>query len=119
MGRGRLPMRQTKEILRQKLLLHRSHREVAASLRVSIGTITSTLARTKQVGLQGWVDVERLSEQALEERLYPAGERTIQERRAPDWAYIHTERKLLSVLRDLPALAKTPTPEHAAGPPGG
>ena len=93
MGRERLPMRQTKEILRQKLLLHRSHREVAASLRVSIGTITSTLARTEQVGLQGWADVERLSEQALEERLYPVGERTIRERRAPGWAYIHTERK--------------------------
>jgi Trp operon repressor len=45
MGRERLSMRQTKEILRQKLLLHRSHREVAQSLRVGIGTITSTLAR--------------------------------------------------------------------------
>jgi transposase len=50
MGRERLSMRQTKEILRQKLLLHRSHREVAQSLRVGIGTITSTLARGSKSG---------------------------------------------------------------------
>jgi len=78
-------MRWTKEILRQKLLLHRSHREVAQSLGVGIGTITSTLARVEQTGLGGWTEVGQFSEHALEERLYPAGQTTSRERRVPDW----------------------------------
>jgi transposase len=86
-------MRQTKEILRQKLQLGRSHREVAQSLGVGVGTITSTLARAEQVGLRKWAEVELLTEQALEERLYPSRPPAIRERRAPEWADIHTERK--------------------------
>ena len=93
MGRGRLPMRQTKELLRQKLHLGRSHREVAQSLGIGVGTITATLARAAQVGLREWADMERLSEQALEQRLYPAVRPTPRERHAPEWSYIHTERK--------------------------
>ena len=41
----RMSMRKTREILRQKWVLRRSHREVASGLDVSIGAVTGTLHR--------------------------------------------------------------------------
>ena len=47
MATERLSMRKTKEILRQKWALGRSHREIAASLGVSVGSeVPSVSART-------------------------------------------------------------------------
>ena len=51
MAGKRLSMRRTREILRQKWALGRSHREVARSLGVSTGAISAVLARAKSVGL--------------------------------------------------------------------
>jgi hypothetical protein len=67
-------MRKTREILRQKWCLGRSHREVARSLGKSVGAIHATLTRGKAAGLD-WEAVGGLSDEALDERLYgaPAG----------------------------------------------
>jgi len=51
MAGKRLAMRRTREILRQKWALGRSHREVARSLGVSTGAISGMLARAKSVGM--------------------------------------------------------------------
>ena len=45
MATERLSMRQIREILRQKWALGLSHRAVAGSLRVGLGTISSVVTR--------------------------------------------------------------------------
>jgi transposase len=51
MAGWRLSMRKTREILRQKWGLGRSHREVARSLSVSLGAISGALGRAEAAGL--------------------------------------------------------------------
>jgi hypothetical protein len=46
MATERLSMRKTREILRQKWELGRTHREVAASVGLSLGAVVSRLALT-------------------------------------------------------------------------
>lgn len=69
MATERLSMRQIREILRQKWVLGRPHREVAESLRIGLGTVSVVLERAKQAGLD-WPTVQALTEEALEARLY-------------------------------------------------
>ena len=47
MATERLSMRQTREILRQKWSLGRTHREVAQSLRISTGAVGTTVLRAR------------------------------------------------------------------------
>jgi transposase len=94
----RLSMRSTRESLRQKWPLGRSHREVAASLGLSVGVIAATLQRARAAGLD-WAAVEGLDELTLEARLY--GARVIARRPVPDPAYLHTERKKPGVTLEL------------------
>ena len=69
MATERLSMRQTREILRQKWSLRRTHREVAQSLGISSGAVGTTVLRARAAGL-AWVQVEALSEEALHARVY-------------------------------------------------
>jgi hypothetical protein len=69
MAAKRLSMRQIREILRQKWPLGLSHRAVAQSLGVGLGTISSVVARAQGAGL-GWPQVQSLSDDVLEGRLY-------------------------------------------------
>jgi len=62
-------MRHLREILRQKFLLHRSHRDIASSLGVSASTVSIASSRAMAIGLT-WEASESLSEEAIEERLY-------------------------------------------------
>ena len=71
MATERLSMRTLREILRQKWALARSHRQVAASLQVSVGTVTSVLRRATHAGLD-WPQVQAVSDDVLEARLYGA-----------------------------------------------
>ena len=101
MAAERLSMRQLKEILRQKLVLERTHREIAASVGVSAGAVSKVVTRTAKAGLV-WTDVEKLSEQELDVRLY--GERSYGERHdrtRPDCAYLHVEREKPGVTLEL------------------
>ncbi len=96
MARSRLSMRETREILRQKWALGRSHREVAASLGVSVGAISGVLRRAEAAGLE-WASVEALPEPELEARLYVPAEAQPGARPLPDFAALHGERQRRSV----------------------
>jgi transposase len=98
MARGRLSMRKTREILRQKWVLKRSHREIARSLSKGTGTISLTATRAVEAGLT-WSDVEQLSDAELESKLYrgsQSGQRT-----PPDCAYVHAELRRAGVTLQL------------------
>lgn len=63
MATQRLTMRKIREILRQKLALGRSHRDVAKSLGVSIGAISKIVGEADERGVtldvvQGMSDEE-------------------------------------------------------------
>jgi len=68
MATERLSVRQIREILRQKWVLGRSHREVAESLRIGLGTVSAVLQKAKQAELD-WPTAHTMTEEALEARL--------------------------------------------------
>jgi len=93
MAAERLSMRQIREILRQKWALGLSHRAVAQSLGVGLGTISSVVTRAQGAGLD-WPQVQPLSDDAWEGRLHGRPEVAGQRQRpAPDCAWIHAERR--------------------------
>lgn len=92
-------MRQTKEILRQKWLLGRSHRQIAAGLGVSAGVVGETLRRAKAAGLHEYAAVDALAPSTLETRLYPSA--AVAARPLPDCAWIHRERRRVGVTLEL------------------
>jgi transposase len=100
MATERLSMRQIREILRQKWALSCSHRQVAASLAVSLGTVTSVLRRATHAALE-WAQVQTLTDEALEARLYGAPATPGATRPLPDCAYLHTERRKPGVTLEL------------------
>jgi len=99
MAGQRLSMRKAREILRQKWVLGRSHREVAESQGVSVGAITGIIHRAYSRGLSSWEVVASLREDELEAQLYDA-KRTL-DRAAPDCLWIHTERQRRGVTLEL------------------
>ncbi len=101
MATERLSMRKTREILRQKWELGRSHREIARSVSTSAGAIGGVLARAKQAGLTTWPEVERLSEDELDRALYPQRVSNADPRPEPDCVWIHRERARPGVTLDL------------------
>jgi len=94
-------MHKTREILRQKWVQGRSHREVARSLNVSVGMVSATLARATKAGLTDWAGVDALTESDLEARLYGRGRSASAPRPAPDPLWIHTERQRKGVTLEL------------------
>jgi hypothetical protein len=103
MATERLSMRQIREVLRQKWVLARPHREVAESLRIGLGTVCLVLDKAKQAGLD-WPTVQTLTEEALEARLYTRPRTAAPEsalRPWPDCAYIHRERRKAGVTLEL------------------
>ena len=84
-------MRQVREILRQKVVLQRSHRQIAASLGVSPGVVGETASRAKRRGLLDWSAVEGLDEAELERRLYGGHAGAAMQRVLPDPAYLDVE----------------------------
>lgn len=99
MAGQRLSMRRSREILRRKYEQGHSHRDVARSLGVGVGTIGATLKRARDRGLSSWREVEGLSEAELEARLYDTDPRT--GRPIPDCLRIHTERQRRGVTLEL------------------
>jgi hypothetical protein len=99
MASPRLSMDKTREILRQKWSLSRSHREVARSQGVSVGMVGATLRRARRAGLEDWASIERLQETDLETQLY--GPARSGSRPVPDPLWIHTERQRKGVTLEL------------------
>jgi hypothetical protein len=82
-------MRKSREILRLKWVLGRSHREVERACSVGLGTVSETVGRARVAGLD-WAAVERLTDAELEARLYPKLAQGTSRAR-PDPVYLHTE----------------------------
>lgn len=87
---GKISMRKISEILRQRLELKHSYRNIARSLNLSISTVSDYLARAKVTGLS-WPLPEGLTEDQLYERLFLPASQPKRERIQPDWELIHRE----------------------------
>src|SRR5258708_5218275 len=102
MATERLSMRQTREILRQKLLLERSNREAARSLGISASSVSTAVSRAKAGKLHDWAAVDALDDVALETRLYgEPGWAGRTSRPLPDPAYLHTQLRRKNVTLQL------------------
>src|SRR5689334_3852232 len=66
---SRLPMRKVREILRLKMSVGLSHRDVATSVGASAGVVSKVMARAEAVGLT-WDEAAPLTEEALDVRLF-------------------------------------------------
>ncbi len=113
MATPRIPVRHLREILRQKLELKRSHREIARSVGTSSGMVSTALTRSKGVGLTSWVDVQTLTDDALDEKVYGIrSKRRLGRAPLPDGAYLHAELHRVGVtlqLLHLEYLEREPT----------
>jgi transposase len=85
----RLSMRKTREILRLRLGLGLSLRDVGRSVRVSSSTVSDCVSRAVVAGL-GWPLPDGMDDALLEARLYPpaSGQRN---QPLPDFKRLHTE----------------------------
>src|SRR5437867_10855553 len=100
MATERLSMRQTRQILRQKWSLGRTHREVAQSLGISCGAVGTTVLRARAAGLD-WAQVDTLSDEVLQARVYGPPTPPTHHRAVPDGAYLHAERRKPGVTLEL------------------
>lgn len=101
MAAERLSMRNTREVLRQKWALKKSHREVARSVGISVGGVSNVLDRATEAGLS-WGEVQALSDESLEAKLFGEVSRPSEPQRPlPDPVYIHTERRKAGVTLEL------------------
>ena len=92
-------MRSTREIIRQKWELGRSHRAISGSVGVSVGAVSLALSRATAAELT-WASVQALDDGALEARLYPSV--VLEAARAePDCVWIHRERHRVGVTLEL------------------
>src|SRR5437879_9820145 len=102
MATERLSMRQTREILRQKWRLGRTHREVAQSLRISTGAVGTTVLRARAAGLD-WAQADMLGDDVPHARVD-----------GPPTPPTH--HRAVPALATLPALRRLPGLTHAALP---
>ena len=93
-------MRQIREILRQKWCLGQSHRAVAESLGIGSGTVGTTVLRARAAGLD-WAQVESLTDEVLEARVYGPPTPPTHHRAVPDCASLHAERRKPGVTLEL------------------
>ena len=90
-------MRKTREILRLKWAQARSHREIAGALGVGVGTPTQVVARAQRAKIMCWAEVEALSDEELEARMYPPSVLNGAPRPEPNPAAIHIELRRTGV----------------------
>jgi transposase len=93
-------MRKTREILRLKWLLGRSHREIARAVNVGVGTPTDVAQRASAAGLVTWEQVNALGDAELDALLYGPSRVTTartRQRPQPDPAKIHIELRRAGV----------------------
>ena len=101
MPNKRLAMRHIKEILRLKLDAKLSHRQIARSLDIGVGTVSIYSRRATEIGLT-WPLPPDLSDNDLEQRLFPAPVLKGRHGRVtPDCASIHQELKRKGVTKQL------------------
>jgi transposase len=96
MATERLAMHQLREILRQKLVQRRSHREVASAVGVSVGLVSGVMSRVAALGLSA-EQIDVLEDTALEEKLYGPRVTHRTSRPRPDPAEMHLELRRAGV----------------------
>jgi len=94
MPQERLSMRKINEILRLKKACHLSNRAIARSCQISHSTVGECLKRAEAAGL-GWPLPEGMSEEQLEQLLYPEEEAVLRgpQKPVPDWKQVNEELK--------------------------
>jgi transposase len=95
----RLSMRKTREILRLRLGLGLSLREVARSCDVSSSTVSDCIGRAAVAGL-GWPLPAELDDAGLEAKLYPA-DSSNRNKATPDFQHVHRELRRKGVTLEL------------------
>lgn len=86
-----LSMRKTREILRLKWVLGRSHREITNTLAVGLGTTTQVVRRAERAKITSWADLEALSDEELDAKMYPPPVQNGEPRPEPNLPAIHIE----------------------------
>src|SRR5450432_2527595 len=92
-----LSMRKTREILRLKWVLGRSHREITNTLAVALGTTTQVVRRAERAKITSWSDVDLLSDEELDARMYPPPVQNGEPRPEPNLPAIHIELRRTGV----------------------
>ncbi len=87
----RSSMRKIKEVLRLKFDADLSCRQIAASLKLSVGVISKYTKAAEEAGLS-WPLPEGMNDSTLEARLFPPA-KPVREHAMPDCAHIHQELK--------------------------
>ena len=95
MATERLRMHVLREIIRQKLALGRSHRQVAAAVGVSAGKVASVYADARSLGIDA-AAVEAMTDAELAARMYPKTASSCV-RPEPDCARLHLELRRRAV----------------------
>ncbi len=90
MPRKSLSMRRIRELARLSFGLGRSHREIAASLGVAVGTVNKYVRRAKKAGLS-WPLPEGMDDAALTAALRSASSEALERKPEPDWEETHRE----------------------------
>jgi transposase len=93
-------MHRVREILRQKLALGRSHREVASSLKISVGKISGVVIRAEALGFD-WAAVVALSDDELERQMCGPSRVERASRPLPEPAQMHIELRRVGVTLQL------------------
>jgi len=90
-------MRKTREILRLKWKQGRSHREIAKAAGVGKGTTSEVVGRAKRAKITCWLEVEALTDEELDARLYPPTPSNSEPRPVPNAPAIHIELRRTGV----------------------
>jgi transposase len=93
-------MQKLREILRQKLVLRRSHRDIACSVGTSAGAVGGATKRAEHAGLS-WEVIETMSDDVLEERLYGPRNPRVDVRPLPEPTRLHVELRRPGVTLEL------------------
>ena len=99
MARARLSMRKIREVLRLKAS-GLSFRAIARVCLIGKSTVREYLGRASEAGLT-WPLPEGLSEEELEQRLFPGEPVLVRKEAEPDWSQIHRELRKKGVTRQL------------------
>lgn len=96
---GGISMKKISEILRQKHVLKQTHRDIARSLNLSVGTVSSYLQHAKGAKIS-WPLPEGITEEQLQALIFPRSA-PIRNRPHPDWAALQQEHRKKGVTLQL------------------
>jgi transposase len=100
MPKSRLSVHKIKEILRLRYACQLSERKIAQSCNIARSTVADYLRRAMEASLS-WPLPENLDQEALEQMLFPSGERSVARHPLPHWQQIHQELKRKGVTLQL------------------